>query len=181
MVKIILISGYKRSGKDYITNEIKEAYGIESLTFATPLKQIMATTLGISVDKLEALKNDPSQKWENSGVSFSARELLQRFGTDAMKKEFGDDIWTRMLYYNLPSSGVVVVSDWRFKVEYEYLSTRCKVLTVRVTDRNIINTDQHPSEIELDDFDFDVHIDNTVKNKPHTKKLREIMQKVNGL
>lgn len=98
-----------------------------------------------------------------------------------MRKAFGNDIWTRMLYYALPSSGVVVVSDWRFKNEYEFLSTKCKVLTVRITDRNIINNDTHPSEIALDDFNFDVHIDNTVKNVPHSKKLHEIMQKVEAL
>ncbi len=180
MIKVILISGYKRSGKDYISNEIKEAYGLEVFSFAKPLKEIIATTLGISVDKLEALKNDPSQKWENSGVSFSARDILQRFGTDAMHKQFGNDIWARTLYYSLPSSGVVVVSDWRFLIEYEYLRTKCEVVTVRVTDRNVINTDPHQSETELYDFNFDVHIDNTVKNVPHTKKLYEIMQKVGG-
>lgn len=57
MKKIIGISGRMRSGKSLISKLCNKA-GYETLSFATPLKQICSQLLNISIDELNELKNN---------------------------------------------------------------------------------------------------------------------------
>ena len=167
---LIMVSGYKRSGKDYVS-EVMLQLTEESqvLSFAEPLKDIMAITLGVSKDTLENLKNVGVAvgTHDNYGhvdeIATNARAILQRFGTEAMKKHFGDSVWSDLLVSKMPEYGTVIISDWRFKVEVDTLRRYGKVHTVRVHDHTLVAGD-HASEHELDDYDFEYHIDNTAKD-----------------
>lgn len=164
MLKIVMISGYKRSGKDFVSSKLKELIDDSVvMSIAAPLKDIIATSLDISVEQLDDYKN-----LGNTLLTPEAtyRAVLQRFGTEAMKKWFGDDVWIDLFINNLPKDGVVIVSDWRFKSEYNAvkLMRDVDVTTVRVIDKNLFG-DGHISEHDLDGFDFDYTLDNTAKDK----------------
>jgi len=173
-VKLVLISGYKRSGKDFVSEKLSELIkGSSVVTLAEPLKDIIATTMSVSKDALEKYKNNSellfvhetpcTNLWQSKKVT-DFRHILQRFGTDAMKKHFGDDVWVDLLIRKLPAEGVVIVSDWRFISEYLALSKVGDIITVRVEDSNI-KPDAHISEHELDNFDFDYYIENSAKDE----------------
>ena len=155
MLYVILVSGYKGSGKNHISKLLSEK--IENSTvmsFAEPLKDIISITLGISHNELDTAKN----KSEPIGAT-DYRTVLQQFGTEAMKKHFGEDVWVNLLISKLPKSGVVIISDWRFKSEYK---------GVKALDNVEVNydhkPDNHPSEREIEDFMFDFRMDNTHKD-----------------
>ncbi len=185
-MKLILISGYKRSGKDFIATHLKKVIGgnTKVMSFATPIKEILATTLGITLDELDDYKNDSNDIYVNdhpTNTSWASkltdfRTIMQKFGTEAMQKEFGEDVWIEQMVRNLPpffANGVVIIPDWRFKREYERLAIDYDIITVRV-DGGVATSD-HISETELLDFNFDYRIDNTKQDTSVFNTLKDVI------
>ena len=184
--KVILVSGYKRSGKDFVSTILNsELENSISYSLATPLKDIVATTLGISLDELDLFKNNPEYysvvfmfKDKMFGSS-DFRKILQKFGTEATKKWFGDPVWTDLFIAQDFKEDYIIISDWRFRTEVEEFSkVYDNVITIRINDDNIVNTDMHPSETALDGFDYDYVIDNTAKDSTVLKRIEEVIKEI---
>ena len=165
MQKIVLINGKKRAGKDYVARILQQELNKCGLTsciesFADPIKDIIATTLGLTLSELDNFKNKKSLIVINGKEVCDARLMLQRFGTEAMKSWFGDDVWAKLLYENIKNikADVIIVPDFRFNVE-----KRKNTFTLKVVNDNVDKAcdDNHQSENELNDFKFDHVIDNT--------------------
>lgn len=172
MKTVILIKGLKRSGKDttadIMVRMLQGKHSVSKLSFAEPMKEIIADTFEISLSELDALKNQQELMEYGFKIDRSIREhtsnfriLLQRFGTEAMKKQFGDNVWVE-LAYNKIHSDITIISDWRFKNELEYLKSKgdVKVITVQVIRAGQENTDTHISERDLDDVKCDFILEN---------------------
>jgi len=184
MKKLILINGLKRSGKDFTCEKITEYVGAENVAtavFASPIKEIMADTLGITVDNINLYKNES----ENYGIKIMAypenlpeeqigeidfRKILQVFGTEAMKKHFGDDVWAKIGVDKVTASKKEwnIIPDFRFVSEFEEAKRQAElegyeVITILVKNNDIPDTDLHASERDLKDhkFKFDFTINNT--------------------
>lgn len=176
MSKIIAINGKKRSGKDHNAKLLKEklednGYSVAIISFAYPIKDIIAKTFNISVDDVELYKNESDEYGleikvypnnQPSGVIkyINMREILQRFGTEAMKPYFGKDVWAKLTYDKIEEMGCdfSIIPDFRFPEEY-----REDIITIKVKNDVIDNesTDSHSSENSLNDFNFNYEIDNT--------------------
>jgi len=192
MKYIILINGLKRSGKDFITDiMIKNNADIKKLSFAEPIKDIIANTFEISKEQLDDFKNDE----EGYGIELKAypnnqpivtidqmnfREILQNFGTEGMKPIFGENVWADITIQKALENDITVIPDFRFNIEYETaLKTEAKVITVRIYDDNVKDEDFHSSETELKNngFKFDYHLDNT-GHPDLTKEIKFILSKL---
>lgn len=175
---IILISGFKRSGKDFTAQLLKDKLiaknkTVEVLSFAYPMKRIICDTLSISMEQLDEIKNSAYTLTysddEESHYMTNGRKLLQHFGSDAMKPWFGEDVWG-MLAEKAISKDIdaefVLIPDFRFPIEYLYLKEcdKYNIVTLRINDDNIVNTDVHSSETSMLEFSFDYTIDNTIKS-----------------
>lgn len=172
-MKIILVNGKKRSGKDYFANQLQEeldnqGYSSEIMSFADPLKLIVADTFGITTEELDNYKNKSTPVgvihygYETDSCSkiTDFRLILQRFGTEAMKPWFGEDVWVTLLLERARDLDVdfVIVPDFRFSIEDIDGSITVKI---RNDDVEKNSTDDHASENELNDFVFDYTIDNS--------------------
>ena len=168
MPKLILVSGKKRSGKDFTTNLMAESLrsngcSVEIKSFAAPMKQIAATIFGISLDRLDELKNEPDSYIDLTHLptlttdTTHMRTVLQKLGTEAIKPLFGDNVWAKLMenYLATCTADYVIVPDFRFLVEHIKPS-----ITVRIQCNLADHTDSHASEIELDDFAFDYVLNN---------------------
>jgi len=175
-MKIILINGKKRSGKDFVAAAIKNEFNkhnktAEIMSFADPIKDIIAETLKITIQDLELYKNNPTeymielQKYPSSVMESPSalnhidfRVILQRFGTESMKKWFGEEVWVNLLLSRAESLDVdyVLVPDFRFLCEAVSKETIC----VHNDDYSNAN-DAHRSENELNEFNFKYTINNT--------------------
>lgn len=172
-MKIILINGKKRCGKDYFANRLKEQLHLKGKTsniisFADPIKEILATTFDISLSSLNEYKNNPntykirfvkeSVGGDNTVRSSDFRKILQNFGTEAMKKHFGEDVWVKLLQNKIASfdCDYVIIPDFRFSIEYIP-----NAITIKIINNNLHNNDAHVSENDLNDFSFDYILDNT--------------------
>lgn len=194
MTKIVLINGKKRSGKDYTAELIKKrlekkGFSAEIIRFADPMKFIVAQTFGIDEEQLDTYKNDTEtygyeiKAYPNNQPSATIeygdfRGILQKFGTEAMKPVFGDDVWPKLLYKRAKKLDVdfVLVPDFRFLVEYKKKATTLKIRHDVLEEQC---TDTHSSETELNDFDFDFEIDNTgyTDTSDQIKKFVKIITK----
>ena len=165
--EIVLVSGYKRSGKDYTAQMLKEIFEenqlkVEILSFADTLKNIACIIFNISREQLDEFKNNELAIGWQSEHEFEEltnfRKVLMKIGNEALKPVFGEDIWLIDIKKKIAASDadIIIIPDFRFKIEHIN-----NAITVRVVNDDIVNKENHPSETELEDFNFDAYLDNT--------------------
>ena len=169
MPSVIQISGRKRSGKDWTATAIKQqlelhGYSVEVMSFAEPLKDIASIILDMPLSDLEFAKNNNDAVYRTGSYDneylTTFRLLLQKLGTEAMKKHFGESVWYDLLINRIEQSSAdcILVPDYRFPEE-----TIPGALTVRIHSTSVDLTDNHISETALDDYIFDHVLDNSNK------------------
>lgn len=164
---IIQIGGFKRSGKDTISQMIANHYQssgklVDIFHYADPIKEHVCKLFNISLEQLDEFKNSKKELWsfdnyDNAYKVTDFRDLLTSTG-DSFKSIFGDDIFLRLMLEKIEKSeaDIIIIPDFRFAVEHIP-----NAVTIRINNSDIINDTDHPSETELIDFDFDMSIDNT--------------------
>ena len=175
---IIQVLGQARSGKDWTSYKLQEAFkargvSAEVMSYAAPMKRIATKLFGISLEQLDDFKNrsdkvsievyDNENILDKTSPSFQLetnfRTFLQRLGNDAIKPEFGDDVWAQLALKNIKesTSNVIIMSDCRFNVELEAIGG----ITVRVNNHSLPAPMNHPSELELREHAAMYSLDNT--------------------
>lgn len=156
--------------------------------FAGKLKQIATMLTGIPTEDFESQEvkaSNLSKEWNNHGMPMTVREFLQKLGTEAIRNQLHTNAWVNALFadykfiggwpeYGVTENGDMVavgynsifpnwlISDTRFPNEAKAIKDR-DGLVIRIN-RPVIgkewNAPTHPSEISLDDWNFDYVIDN---------------------
>jgi hypothetical protein len=151
MARVIQLSGKKRKGKSTVAEILTGMLpNSTTLNYADPLKAIVAITLGMTVEELDHEKN----------MNPKYRDILQRFGTEAMKPIFGDNVWYNILVNSLKDFGedtYVIIADWRFPEEIIEGSFKVRITRPEFYDAE----DPHLSEVALDSYEaFDYNLVN---------------------
>lgn len=170
-MKIILIGHKKRQGKDTFAKYL-EQYLVKNgvmpkhLSFAHPMKKIIAEALDVDMETLNSMKNG----------SLHYRLMLQKFGSGLMKKYFGDTVWRDLAIQEIrefekAGFDCVIVSDFRFPCEYID-----GAVTINI-DMDGGNGDTHISETALDGYSYDFKIKNneTIKELEAKAEAMAIM------
>ena len=164
---IIQIGGFKRSGKDTISQMIANHYQssgklVDIFHYADQIKEHVCKLFNISLEQLDEFKNSKKELWsfdnyDNAYKVTDFRDLLTSTG-DSFKSIFGDDIFLRLMLEKIEKSeaDIIIIPDFRFAIEHIP-----NAVTIRINNSDIINDTDHSSETELIDFDFDMSIDNT--------------------
>jgi len=156
----ILISGKRCSGKDYcgdlLEKYLKEMVSesstknikVATKSFALRLKEHFASDNGCS---LERLLNDRPYK------EIYRKQLIE------YSKEYEDVKWVRTVY-NESEEDIVIITDFRYNIEYEYINIRENLRTVKIVckDETRISRgwvydesiDELEGETELNSFDL---------------------------
>ena len=182
MKRIILGFGHKRQrGKDTACDYLVDRYGFVKDSFAFSLKEgIGIIVFGLSDFQL----NDPKQKHIiDECWGLSPRDILQRAGTDAMRKIFGENIWVNTLVRRLKSGELknknICICDCRFENEITAIKNLGGIV-VRI-DRNFLFdplVDNHPSEIDCDNYNnWDYIVDNNGDFNFLYSQIEEILTK----
>lgn len=157
--------------------------------FASKLKEIASILTGIPVEKFEDQEFKNSRlgpEWfetkpyikgvANTSNSMTVRTFLQKLGTDAMRIGLHENTWVNALAADYEPGCKWLVTDVRFKNEAKMLK-EVGALLIRV-DRNV-DTGDHPSEVDLDDYKFDVVLDNSGSILNLVKQVRALYQILN--
>jgi hypothetical protein len=160
MPRIIAISGFKRSGKDLLANYISKKYDYEHVKISEKLKDICKILFDFTDDQLEKdIKEEIDPRW-----NISPRKCMQFIGTEIMQfkvqellPEINRKFWIKSLLNSLDPNKKYVISDLRFKHEYEELK-KLDSLIVRIdtNNNNLLNTDDHVSEQEFKSINADI-------------------------
>ena len=175
-MRIVLITGYKRMGKDYLTNNGLQGYIIlkhpnsrkvlpkiekcEKLKLAYSLRTLLDGFFGFKIDDQDYDEFKDSKDF--LPVKGSIRDYFISIGkaTKDIDKEFFVKVLDRQLeeYYH---NETVSISDWRYQEEYDYLSAKHDVITVRV----------HRS---YDEFDQEIDIASVNDDSEHSLDQHEV-------
>ncbi len=172
---LVGISGKMGTGKDYFVENYVIKFIEEYLkkkclilSFADMLKVNLMVHHNI---QLNELYGDKTPK---------IRELLQQEGTEKGRNIYGEDIWIRYVkawseLYKSRGIDYIIIPDVRFKNEYNFIKDNNGIVfrmhapsrnNKRLLKESNNNYDikNHPSEIDLDDVDFDIIIENDDNN-----------------
>jgi len=171
---IIMLSGYKRCGKDTVAKYLVNEFGFTRYGFADPIKEISYMLFDWKKEDDEAMKEIIDERY-----GFSRRQFWQYFGTDWAQIELGKvfpefkqkidrNFWVKKfenLFLKNPTIDYVI-SDYRFPHEYEILKNY-NPITIRI-DRNIEHLDTHESESYINKL----HVEHVIKNDCDLIELR---------
>lgn len=182
---IIGISGYAGSGKDTVGQIIQklttptpmQRSDWEIKKFAGKLKQIASLMTGIPVEKFEDQEFKLSKlgpEWDDMVV----REFLRLLGTEAVRNGVHTNAWVNALFADYHDNCFWLITDARFPNEAEVIKSKDGVI-VRVN-RVEKSDSNHPSEISLDDWNFDYTITNRGTMEELENNVWRVLQGIVG-
>lgn len=181
-MKIILISGKARSGKDYLSQLLKERLEKDGLkvfktAFADKLKEYLCILFNLSLEELNNLKNSEVPFTKNG---LTMRNLLQKFGTDIFTNKIDKFFWIKETAKEIidKNPDIVIISDLRFKDEIEINKFVCaSQIAVRIISEDSIQSSSHISENDLNDYTFDYYFKNDYSRTTETiEKLYNLLK-----
>lgn len=172
---IIGLSGYARSGKDEAARGL-ERIGFQRRAFADKLREflflldpvVLSRPGDFGVYQAPANLKHVIEEYGWDGYKDTSygphiREYLQRLGTECGRGLLGDNVWIDATLNPLEYRSDFrdfVVTDCRFPNEAQAIKDRGGIV-VRVNRPGVGPANGHASENSLDDWDFDMIIDNT--------------------
>jgi nucleoside-triphosphatase THEP1 len=156
-MRVIGFAGNMGSGKSTAAKLIGSEFtnqGLEVryLAFAESLKKSVCALFNIEPAELEKLKSSNSPCITLNEKSYTMREFLQRYGTEAHRHIFGDDFWIKQLlnqianFYN--NIDLIIIDDIRFENEVNALRS----MTCHVEDKTLIFYIKRPSDNDKNQF-----------------------------
>jgi hypothetical protein len=151
---IVGLSGYAQSGKDTVAELLCLNYDYKRVSFADSIRDAIYT-LNPIVFNLNSRVADLVDEygWSVAKANPEVRRLLQVFGTEVGRKQFGSEFWVDMALKDLDSTSLVVVSDVRFPNEAEAISKLGGSIW-RINRHNHSAVNGHPSEHAMDNYMF---------------------------
>lgn len=152
------ISGYSTVGKDETAKIIQKLTGYEIKRWSGKLKEVASVLLGVPAERFEDQSFKASQLGEEWG-HMTVREFLQRIGTNAIREQLHPNAWVNAIMSEYTTRSNWVFADTRFKNEAQAIKERGGII-IRINRKGVGPINDHPSEIELDDWEFDHIIEN---------------------
>ena len=124
--------------------------------------------------------SEDSKRNEEDLIKPTPRFLLQFIGTDLLRNQLHPEIWVNSLFTDYQPNNLIYpswcITDMRFLNEMEAVKKR-NGITIRVNRNLGESKDQHESETELDNAEFDYVINNDGTIEELIEKVREILIK----
>ncbi|HNC59263.1 MAG TPA: hypothetical protein PLP33_27800 [Leptospiraceae bacterium] len=176
---LVGIHGKKRSGKNTAADVFHDNFNFKNYAFADALKEQMYDldpdfSHGYEIYSLKAVID--SIGWELAKEKYpEVRRLLQRYGTEVMRKHFGEDVWVNLLFKKLALENPenVTISDVRFENEVRCIKELGGFL-IKIKSNRTNNSDDHASEKDLPDDLFDFVIENNSNLETYQKNVFDL-------
>ena len=150
---IIGLSGYARSGKDTVAELLCLNYDYKRVSFADPMRQALYVLSPKLDNNLRLSDYIDEYGWEVAKQNLEVRRLLQVFGTEVGRKQFGSEFWIDIALKDLDNTSLTVISDVRFPNEAEAIKKLGGSIW-RINRHNHSAVNGHPSEHAMDNYMF---------------------------
>ena len=168
-VQVLGLSGYARTGKDTVANILVEQYGYTRMSFADPMRDALYALnpiVGLAgsdyneeVDLSYVIDTVGWDNYKESPWGDEMRALMQRLGTEVGREQFGATFWIDQAMHRIPDGAKAVFADTRFKNEAQAIRELGGSMW-RIERNGIGPVNSHISEVDLDDYPFDLTIYN---------------------
>lgn len=145
---------------------LEEQSDWEIKKFAGKLKDIASHLTGIDIEDFEDQefkKTNLGREWwttcDEGWQPMTVREFLQKLGTDALRNGLHDNVWVNALMADYTEDSNWIITDTRFANEAMAIKQKGGII-IRVDRPGIKPINDHPSEIGLDNWNFDYKIQN---------------------
>lgn len=168
---IIALCGLPRCGKDTFAHALSSTKkDVVTYSFALPFKKALCEMFGW---KLEDFEND-NKELIDPFWGVSKREMMEYLGSEIcrshMRKKFplfdkliADNIWVKRfeLFYKENKHKTIIITDLRYKPEYEFLKTieHKKIIMINRPNYTLDTSRWY----DILDMNFDCSIDNDVE------------------
>lgn len=174
-IKLFILSGKARSGKDTVSKIIKNYY---------KEKDSIIISFGHYIKDYAKRVSD----WDGSEET-KPRELLQQLGIELVKNKIDNKLFIRRVLEDIEVFSyfydIIIIDDARLKDEILTLKEKYNdSITIRVIRNNYINDltneqNNHLTEVDLDSFkDFDYVIENEDDYKTLLEKTEKILKEL---
>lgn len=201
MLQLVLVCGFKRSGKDTLAKELQNIFGFHHMKISQPLKDATKILFNLSDEQLEENKKDEvDPRWK-----ITPRDIMIYLGTDMFQYKINELLphtkrrfWINHLLKEIEDKHMsngnnrIVISDLRFQHEHDAL-LEFKNKYDKNVDLNIIkivriggverlyHVDAHESEIDHLKFKYDYIIENKQDEKDiFINKIHKIGERLNA-
>lgn len=144
------ICGKAGSGKDTVAHYISDYLKCGIYHWADPIKEMLISYFGLTY---EDAYSQSGKAAFNDFWGMTNREILQRFGTDACRNGFREDVWIKIMELKLKdfTDDIVLLPDTRFDNEAKFIvdSGGFNILVVRDSLDDV--SDSHSSEAGVSD------------------------------
>lgn len=199
---LVAFTGEIASGKDtafFRTRSIYSDHKVLQFGFADKMKDSISELFGLRPEFIELEKRNPlttvtlnspvydanGEYLEDSGITLTFRQFLQRYGTEAHRGVFGNDFWVdNVLPMDFDHSGMIACfTDTRFPNELQRIRDLggMNILIENDTQEGSLSESTHVSETSIDMSLIDHVIDNRIRNdhfESLDKQLQAIFQPV---
>jgi hypothetical protein len=160
----------------------EDGFTVKETAFAEPIKNFCHDVFGIAHEDMMTQEGKlkkthltwrslNNKLWPNNAVysncsqeergrgfksaddHLTIRELLQIIGTDVWRDGFYGPIWAERVYHKKYNEDVVIVTDGRFRNEIE-TGRKFGAIIINIRNPKVKSNDTHPSEVDLDDYQF---------------------------
>ena len=163
MKTLIMLSGYAQSGKDTIGSHLVNTWGFRRLAFADKLKDEVSQRYGVKRELMDSGLGKRTQMMVD-GSPTTVRDLLVQYGT-ARRRENSHYFIEPIIDTIDKAEANLVITDWRYENEYSRIRDRFNQQELRLIALRINRFKTPPfvseTEIQLDQFSFDVVLNNT--------------------
>lgn len=173
-----LYSPSPQHGKSTVAKYLKQVYGYQIISFATPIKRMTTQFLhgmGYAPSEIDHFLTD-GKSARLPGIGVDTRHILQTLGTEWGRSCIHPDVWVQMweqqAKHVTAMGGRVVCDDVRFINEYRALRHAPENVFWRVTRAEIYDAPGHPSEGFAED-NSNVLIDGQLRNYGTEEELHE--------
>jgi len=187
---IVLVCGYKGSGKDTMANHLVSKHAFQHHKVSHHLKKMLMNLFGFTHEQVESkLKDEIDKHW-----NITPRTAMKFVGTDMFQFKIREllpgihrHFWCKLLVKDIIDSRrdncPIVISDLRFIHEYEYISnafpkdTICivKVLRSSIKIQNLF-TDE--SENEHTKMNYNYIIPNNGTNLQYHNNIDKLIERL---
>lgn len=166
MAKIIGLSGWARTGKDTVAEHLVAAHGFKRMAFADPMREALLrldpmvdAAAGFSIRVSDAIEKYGWDGYKESPYGLEIRALLQLLGTEVGRQMLGENVWVDYAMKSIQDADNIVFTDVRFKNEAQAIKDAGGSV-IRIERDGVGPANEHISEHDLDQWDFDATIFN---------------------
>lgn len=145
---------------------LEEQSNWEIKKFAGKLKDIASHLTGIDIEDFEDQefkKTNLGREWwttcDEGWQPMTVREFLQKLGTDALRNGLHDNVWVNALMADYTEDSNWIITDTRFANEAMAIKQKDGII-IRIDRPGVKPINDHPSEVGLDNWNFDYKIQN---------------------